>query len=417
MIGLIATIVIFPAVGFAARRLVGTANSFLLGAGITGAWLFCAGIVHIPFALAAVLLLLATVASLVATRSSMWSDIRQDYPALPTIIAVIAAAWLLLVTTIVPLQDYDGRTFWLLKAKAVAHEGTVDGPFFTGSTVSPRNQYPLLLPMDCALVMRISGSLDERHVRWLYACLPIAFALEIRRRFRGWFSPSIAAWCAAVLMSIPQVLVRQDGGASSAYADIAMGAFAGCAAFEIIDRTSPARFALWLVFLTLTKSEGVPLALLLLAIAAFAWRRGAEIAAGPLSAAVALLLWWRTRVPQSDERDFVHIVLQLPNHWKRYGASLLEFARQPFVINNWGLLLVAFAGALIILIVRREWRPVALVASMMVPMIALYAAVFAVTDWAPIELTYLAPRLLTHLLGPMLFLVATAAHRLSGANP
>lgn len=408
MIGLIATVVVFPIIGLAARRVIGPVNPFLAGAGIMGSVLFCAGIVHMPLTIAAILVVASAIA-VIAVRPPLAIE-RQTYPRLPTLLAIVPAIWLLILTAVVPLHDYDGIAFWLLKAKAIAHEQSVDGPFFSGSTVSPRNSYPLLLPTDAALLMTIGGTLDERHVGWLYACFPIALAAEMRRRLGQRFSPAIGAWSAALLLWLPQILVRQDGGSTSAYADVPLAAFVACAFFEIVDAISPARLALWLPCIVLTKSEGLPLAALLALIGAIVFRRRIWTAETPFFVSVALLFAWRTRVQRSDEHDFLRLVFSLPSHWERYRASLGEFALQAVKFSNWGLLGLVLLASVALLAIRRRWHPLLLAGAVALPMIALYAAVFAVTRWDPIDMTYLAPRLQTHLIGIVLFVIATALH-------
>src|SRR4029079_18888810 len=153
----------------------------------------------------------------------------------PNPILIAAAAWLLIVTAVVPLDDYDGRAFWLLKAKAIAHERQVDGPFFQQRTsASPRNQYPLLMPADAAVLMLAGRELDDRHIRWLYACVAIAFALEVSRRLGPWFG--------AALLCLPEVF----RAAQTASSDVALGAFAAAAFFAIVEGKNPLQLGLWL---------------------------------------------------------------------------------------------------------------------------------------------------------------------------
>jgi hypothetical protein len=299
MTGCIATLLLFPLVGVAVSRLVGRVQPFLAGAGAVGTLLFIAGVAHVPLRLAIGIIIAGSILILIVRRGKPAA--RIAYPPLPTAIAAVVSVWLLFMTAIVPLNDYDGRAFWLLKAKAIAHERQIDGPFFQQrASFSPRNQYPLLVPLDAAVAMMAGRELDDRQTRWLYACFGIAFALEIRRRIGALVSAETGAWLAAAFLALPQI-ISASTGAASAGCDVPLGAFAAAAFFELVDGRSPLRLGMWLSFVTLTKSEGLPLAILLLLVAAFVLRKQAVAAAVPPAIAAAALLLWRTRVPRSDE--------------------------------------------------------------------------------------------------------------------
>jgi hypothetical protein len=213
-------------------------------------------------------------------------DFARPHPA--ALVCAIPFVAIFFVTAVVPLHDFDGRAFWLLKAKAIATEGRIDGPFFQGhTTYDPRRGYPLLVPLDAAAVMTAT-TLDDRQVRWIYLLALLALALHARR-WIGW-------WAAALLPWIPQFAVTADGGATSAYNDVIVAAFAGCAFLELIGGESPLRFGLWLAFLVLTKNEGVPYALVLFAAGVFVFRRRIFVSAPSLIVAIATLFLWRSRI-------------------------------------------------------------------------------------------------------------------------
>ena len=390
MIGLLVTVVLFPLLGAALSRVVGRVQPYLAGAGAAGVLLFILNFVHVPFLVALALIVLGALWGLKPTKIE-W----------PNPIIIVAGAWLLIVTAVTPLDDYDGRAFWLLKAKAIAHERQVDGPFFQQrASASPRNQYPLLVPADAAVLMLAGRELDDRHVRWLYACFAIAFALEVQRKLGGWFG--------AALLCLPEVF----RAAQTAGSDVALGAFVAAAFFAIVEGESPIQLGLWLSCAVLTKSEGLPLALLLLGVGAFVFRKRIAIAAAPFAATVAALLLWRTRVAaRSDEAPFTRLVFDWQEHLGHLRKIVIAFAEQVIAFRNWGALWIAFLIAIVILIVARKWRDVALVAAVIVPMVALYATVIAVTDFDLTRMDGLARRLLTHLLGPALYAIAVSVNR------
>lgn len=408
MTGLLCTLLLFPFIGSALGRLLPGVPRFLAGAGATGTLLFLmmfAGL-RLPFALA----ILVLAALLVWWRTSGTPAAPIRYPLVPTVWLLLVAAWLLAVTSIVPLADYDGRAFWLLKAKAISHEQTVAGPFFRQQTSpSPRNQYPLLLPIDAAVVMTLAGELDDRQVRGLYACFAIAFALVVRRRLAELFTPAIGAWLAAVTLTIP-VMLAPGIGAASAGADIALGAFAACAFFELVTASEPLQFGIWLSFIVLTKSEGLPLALLLLAVGIPVFRKRILLAGIPFITCGAVLLAWRTVIHRSDESAFAQLIATVPEHAGRFRMFLHAWEAQAVSFQWWGGLWLAVVVALVLLAWHTQWRPALLTLGVMLPMLLLYTAVVAVTDWDPEVMTGLAPRLLTHLLGPALYAIGAATY-------
>ncbi|HVR39629.1 MAG TPA: hypothetical protein VMU84_11080 [Thermoanaerobaculia bacterium] len=283
----------------------------------------------------------------------------------------------------------------------------VDGPFFLGKAGSnPRNEYPLLVPIDAAVLMVSANDLDDRNVRWLYVMFAAAFAFELARRYGAWYG--------ALLLVLPQIAIEGEGGLLSAYSDIPLGAFIACAFFELIDGESPLRFGMWTSFALLTKSEGLPLTMLLMLAGAFVFRRRVALAFTTYVPALITLLMWRARISLSDENDFATLIFALPEHLARFLASLGAMAGQFIAFRDWGLFWLVVLVAAILLARRREWRPLALAGFVIIPMMILYAAIFAVTDWDMRVLTgNLAPRLMTHLLGPAFVLLA----RVTGGAP
>lgn len=290
MTGLLFTILFFPLVGWAVSRVTGGANVILAGAGAAGSVLFVAAVWHVPLAPVIAVLAVAATIAVYATRNSREGEEGQRVPP----VAAAAVIPLLILSAILPLSDYDGRGFWMLKAKAIAHEGSIDGPFFQGETsYNPRNEYPLLAPLDAAAAMVVAGDLDDQHTRWLFVLFAAGFALELFRRG--------GPWVAAIFLCLPQILTEPDGGVFSAYSDIALGAFVAAAFFELTGRGSPVRLGLFAAFAVLTKDEGLPLALLLLAIGTVVFRRRIAISLVPVAVALAHLFVWRARITPGSE--------------------------------------------------------------------------------------------------------------------
>ena len=370
--------------------------SVVFAIGLCGALLFVAGVLHVPItavAAATAALIAIAVSARFAVRSAQSRlGIADAVLAIPIIVVTFAAA-------IVPLNDYDGRAFWMLKAKGIAHDHAIDGPFFHGAEVeAPRNDYPLLIPLDTATVMMISGSLDDRVPRFIYIIIFIAFVLMVRAE--------LGAWTAALLAWIPMITIAPDGGAISAYCDVALAAFAAGAFFELIRGTNPWRFGAWIAFVVLTKREGVPLGLALLVIGAFVFRKRFVFALiAPVIAMVTLIVW-RSRIPQGDEENLFALFTTLPEKLHRLPYAVIGFV-QHLVSPMWGLFWCGAIVALGVLAFRRQWRNFTICASAMAGAFAVCIVAYTITTWIQVDLiNSSADRLLMHGVAPALYAIS-----------
>ena len=182
MIGLVVTLVLFPLVGWSMGRR-GIGEAFLFGAGLTGALLFLAGVAHVPLVVALALIVVWGVGSGVWELMHRPRTVQPTpHHAIPTIVMCIPLIALTFVAAITPLSDFDGRAFWVLKAKGIAHERAIDGPFFRGATLDPRNHYPILIPLDGAVILGVTHDSDDRQLRWLYLGLLAGYQSANRQR-------------------------------------------------------------------------------------------------------------------------------------------------------------------------------------------------------------------------------------------
>ena len=403
MTGLIIALILFPLIGGAvARRNWGEA--WLFGAGLCGATLFVAGVLHVPLAAALVILVMA---ALTRFRQGLRSPVRARWPRAPAIVMFVPLVTCALAATVIPLDDFDGRAFWILKAKGIAHERAIDGPFFHGATVDPRNDYPLLVPIDAAIVFSLANSLDDRQVRWMYLLFLIALALHARERLSSLTNVMAGSWTAALIPWIPQCFSTMPGGALTGYSDLPMGAFGAGAFFELVAAESPVRFGLWVLFIVLTKSEGLPFALIMLMVGAVVFRRRIAVPALMAALGIAALLAWRHGIPRGDEEDLLRLLPSITQKAGRIPDAIATFGGHLVELRSWGLFWVAVgAGA----IAESQRRGVRLAIVIIALVAGVYLAVYVATSWHMADLIHAsASRLLLHLIGPALFILASAA--------
>jgi hypothetical protein len=401
------------------------AEAWLLALGLAGTLLFLAGGLHIPITAvtAGIAVVLAVLFQFIPSVAR--DQRRQPATLIPrsardklvaTVLTVIPLLALLFAATLIPLRDFDGRAFWLLKAKGIAHDHAIDGPFFHDQLVTdPRNDYPLLLPLDAAAVMLLGHTYDDTVVRWLYVITFIAFVFFVRAR--------LGPWPAVILAWIPQFTVVTDGGALSAYNDIPLAAFLAGAFFELTEAHEATchpersegsvwagRFGMWLAFCVLTKNEGLPLAVILLLAGAFVYRRRFWPALVPFGVAIAALFTWKHRIPHGSEEDLAALLPTLPRHLDRLPGAIAGMARH-LVTPVWGFFWIAVLLALLVLAWQRR-REALLPAFVIGGAFTLYIAVYTVTTWVQSDLiNSSADRVLMHVVGPGLFVLSRLVRR------
>jgi hypothetical protein len=409
VIALVLTLVLFPLVGAAAAlllrlplppsRIARFAFLYLLGLGVNGAVLYVA----IP------LVSLAIVAF--RWRSfEMMQDEPRERNVLATIVFALPLVVLLFSASILPTRDYDGRVTWLPKARAIALEHSVTGPFFHGERgLNLHNRYPLLLPLDVATVMRLSGDTRNEAARWLYVLIPIGALLVMRAMLR-------APWTAAAIAWLP-VLTSIEGGALAAYSDFALGAFVGVAVLYLIESIDDARAwrvaGVFAAFAVLTKNEGAALAIAIV-VAALLVRRSWLQLLLPIVAAEAILTWWRRLVPAAYDEQYEVLIRTLPHNIGRAPAALLAIVRHATDFSEWGLFWMLVAVAIAICAVRDRSRQFLIPLIVIVVALGSYATALMVTSWKIEELAPVAVnRLLSQLILPAACILANLERRRS----
>jgi hypothetical protein len=429
------TLALFPLIGSAAAIVLRIAVPddlparcglfFLLGSGTLGALLFIAGVLGFAPYGAALAVCAASAGTLAfgiarklprvdrrrARRASPW----------PLIVLVLPFACVLATTTILPLSDYDGRVTWLPKAQAIVAENSITGPFFRGERgLNLHSRYPLLVPLDAATLMRLSGEHSERAVRWLYALLPLAFLLYARDALPGAAGP----WITAGVAWLPMVIVAPAGSASTAYSDLAVMAFAGGAVLAAADGAA-ALTACWMLCLVLTKNEGTIIgaailgSMIVLRPAKKIWMAAAAaFVAGELT----LRAWW-SYVPAAYDERYDVLVRHLPERLHRVGGAAHALGRHALQWTQWGAFWIAVVAGLVVIATKARTKNNCFVAAVLLLSLSAYVLAFTVTSWSVEELaTVSADRLLTHLLGPACAIItsgvlAVAATESSGPAP
>lgn len=359
---------------------------FLLGIGTHGTLMFLGG---------AYVTIAAYVLAILAIVMKRLPPIEEREPILATIVIAIPFALLMIGTAIVPLADYDGRATWLPKAQAIANEHSITGPYFQGERgFNHHNHYPLLLPLDAATMMDLTRDHTDHAVRWLYVLIPFAFLMYVRDR-APWFV-ACAAW-------IPMILVVPEGSAMSAYADLAVMSFCGAAVMSAAEGGGAT--ALWMLFLVLTKNEG-----LLLAAAIF-------LAMSLIRPPKRVWLWslisvaigegalaiWRSRIPNAYDERYSLLVRDLPSHINRIAVAARAFAQHAIDLSAWGGFWIIVAIAAIVTARRNRFAIAVIVIAL-----AGYITTFAIMNWNVDELANVsANRLLLQLAGPALLIVTS----------
>lgn len=431
MLTLAATIVWFSTVGLAAHKVLGVrqpgpaldrfAFFFLFGVVVNGIALFILGVAGVTQGAGAVVSVFA-VALLIAAVPGRRDPATtgNGYPLLPTILLFVPFVAIATDAMWVPLRDYDGRGFWILKAKAIAHEERIDGPFFQGRTaVNLHSEYPPLMPLNAATLMRVLSDDDDRRIRWLYALTALSLCLVVRSAVRLHSGAEAGAWCAAVLPWLPQISTELEGGAMSASNDIPLAALIAAAFATALRGESGWERAtgLWLAGLVLVKNEGAMIAAVLVIIATVVERRRRQERIArrmlflliPPAIALLLLAAWRARIPFEHGKDYGRLIRTLPSKWSSLPEAAGALFGHALDFSHWGGFWFAVLLAIAIVLLRRRslesLLAVVLTAGILVP----YVVAYTVTDWDIAVLAGTsANRLLTHVLAPVTFLIAAA---------
>jgi hypothetical protein len=420
---LLLTLAIFPLVGNAAARVLRLTVPvtraarwsflFLLGLGVQGALLYALGVCGVPlrvFAFAAI-----PVVSLFFLRRRTRAEEATDRDRLAALVFALPLIVLFLSASVIPTRDYDGRATWLPKARAIAIEGSIAGPFFQGQRgLNLHNRYPLLLPLDVATVMRLGGDTRNEAARWIYVLIPIAALVVLRGALCARFG-STGAWIAAVPPWLP-LLTAIEGGALAAYNDFALAAFLGVAVLALLDAIDDPRAlrtaGLFAAFALMTKNEGAALAVAVVIAASLV--RGWKIIA-PVALAEGIVVYWRTLGPAAYDERYEALLPALPRSIGRVPTALGAIARQAVQFSEWGVFWIAVVAAIVVCALLVRSRQFAMPLVTIAVALAAYVAALSVTSWRIEELAPVAVnRLLAQLLVPATWILALGVNAIDG---
>jgi hypothetical protein len=379
---------------------VSLGEASLLFIGGVGTLSFVLGVAHVPLRWPVLIVVSVAVIAIVVLKSRKRP--RSQFPWLATVVMSIPFIAVFADALLLPLADWDGLITWMPKARAIAAGGSLYAPYFYGAAgINFHNHYPLLLPIDASMILRLPQA-----VRVFYAVIPLAMLLMLRTRLAMIFRPEPAAWIAAIVAWIPTMTIGY-GSATSAYADLAVAAFAGRALLALLGPV-PWECAPWLAFLVLTKNEGLVLALAILVTAAIMrslrTMRQWLIAVAPMAIALLALFVWRSAVPDAYDERYASLVYDLPHRLDRLPAACGVILRYMVDIRHWGLL---WPAAMLAFVLALRSRVASIAALFLAVALTGYALAFTVTSWSVAELARVtADRLLLHLLVPLACLLA-----------
>lgn len=316
-------------------------------------------------------------------------------------------------TAITPLRDYDGRVTWMLKARAIAHEHSMSGPFFQGKTSrDAHSHYPLLMPLAAALPLEFAGEQNESAARAVYALTYVAFLLVLFRVLcvvGGDMAAAVIVGCVAWL---PQFAMEIDGGMLSAYSELPLVAFTTLAIAAILDADAIA-LGFSLACVTCMKNEGSVIAAVLIAIAVMQRPRMRRVLIAAIfpAAAMLVLAFWRRSIPLEHDENYPHLAMQLALKLRNYPEAARELLGRMLHVHTWGVFWFASIIATATGIATRSRRATTFVLGG-AAILFVYITSYAVTNWTIAELAMSsANRLLMHLVPFAAIVIAEAVAR------
>lgn len=182
--------------------------------------------------------------------------VRVAWPDLLTLLTLIGFAFFV---TLAPLWEWDFWAIWGHKARVFAERGAIDWRFLESRwNAFTHPDYPLLVPLNLALVALANGGWDDRWLGLLFVAFAAALVLLVRDLAAEETSPAVAAFVALAIAAT--ACARGAGTAEGPFI-----AFAGAAllmlrrGLQLDDAASFRHGALLLGLAACTKNEGLAL--------------------------------------------------------------------------------------------------------------------------------------------------------------
>jgi hypothetical protein len=334
-------------------------------------------------------------------------------------------------------SGWDPDMTWNPLARYVRAARSVDAPvLLDGAYYVTHPRYPLLMPLLQAASQEVFDTpYDERVPRALYAALLPAFLLLVFDGIVGLAGPVIAGLVVLVASLVPLFSFLIDGGAITSYSDLPLGLFWGAALLLLLrgpwSVPEACAAGLLLAAAALTKTEGVPLALIAAGLALLrgarrvlrsrgssrpraGWLRSAAALHALVVLALALFFSWRSGIPDRFSEGYgdatptsvvVGTIARLPLVLPPIGREMRDL---PTWQHFWWL------GAFVALLgIRSFARPPARFLGLAVlGGLGLYFASYGATVWDPAVLVHPTwNRFLLQLSVPLLILFGMCLDR------
>lgn len=345
-----------------------------------------------------------------------WTPTAPDLDATTRRILILllcVGAVMIVMATMRPVASWDGWFMWSLKSKSLAAEGSFFTPVFLSEDyVYSSQDYPPLLPAWQAVAYRISGDLTvswplQVQQSWLWVAAAIALVTLLSGVSR-----------LAVLLPLAWVLSPHVVWESmQSYADVPMalqlmlGTVVLWSARD--DRRAHVLAGLLLGGAALTKTEGLPLAAIVLVCLLIRAGHGRLALLAPLVAAGLRVPWVVFTQTHSLDNHMIglgsftaELLAKVPDRLPLIWSTIGQYAVSPFL---WGVLAPACIAAIIV--TRNvSWR----LAAATVLAVLLFTTVYALWPYRswPLEsyMTVNVDRVLSSCLG-LLALTAALSER------
>jgi hypothetical protein len=258
--------------------------------------------------------------------------------------------------------SWDAWGFWIPKAESIVYHDGIKASM-GGFASFPNPDYPPLAPVMDAVTFRFAGTPDPAVLPLQHWIVAVAFLAAIAGLLAPRVAPSILWPSLALLALMPDFGGMIGSSLGDETLSLLVGVAGVCGALWLLER-DPRYSALCTLFMTaaaLTKVEGFPAALLIVAMLAVgggirSWR---PLVVGVLAPALALLPWrlWmhEHHIVSNSAFPFSKVLdpVFLAHRASRLATALSSLPGYFLSVNRW-LAVIPLAAALAVLLARRR---------------------------------------------------------------